>query len=360
MRTWSVVFLAAFYVGCSDASTERPVNSGSGSSTTGGTQSGATTGSTSTGNPTGTTSGSGGSTSGTTTGSSTTSGGGSSGSTTTSGSGGNTGATGGKAGSTGSGGSSGTGGSAKDASVETGPPPPPPDPGPLSGGGAGCNDVDPVHAGSATFYDLLSATNVGTCGFRPLPTEPPYWAAMNQARFNNSTDCGACIDATFNGNTKRFIVVDLCPANSTNCERMEHIDMFTTGFNAIGGNGIINSLSWKYVPCTVTGNVQLFIPSTASQFNAPITVRNYRYRIKSVEIVTGMTRTAVMRQPYNAWVLDSTFPPGSVGGNLSPFRIRITDMYGHWIENKVTLVAGQSVDTGLQFPACPAGGDAGP
>jgi hypothetical protein len=39
--------------------------------------------------------------------------------------------------------------------------------------------------------------------------------------------------------------------------------------------------------------------------------------------------------------------------------VRITDIYGHWIENKVTLVPGQSVDVGLQFPACPAGGDGG-
>jgi expansin (peptidoglycan-binding protein) len=207
---------------------------------------------------------------------------------------------------------------------------------------------------------LLSQTNVGTCGFKPLPTEPPYWVAMNQARFNNSTDCGACIDATFNGNTKRYIVVDLCPSNSTNCERMEHIDMFTTGFAAIGGNGIIQppNLSWQYVPCASVGNIKIYTPSTASKFNAPITVSNHRYRIKSVEIVTGTMRTSVMRQPYNAWVLDSSFPPGSAGLILDPFRIRITDISGHWIENKVTLMPGQSVDTGLQFPACPAGGGA--
>jgi expansin (peptidoglycan-binding protein) len=185
---------------------------------------------------------------------------------------------------------------------------------------------------------------------------------MNEARFNKSADCGACVQATGPSGTKTFIVVDECPANSLHCDSMEHIDMDQTGFGAIGGNGIINSLTWHYVPCAVQGNVQIYTPSTASKFNAPITIRNHRYRIKSVEIVTGTTRTAVMRQTYNAWVLDSTFPPGSAGGNLDPFRIRITDIYGHWIENKVTLSAGQSVDTGLQFPACPAGGgsDGGP
>jgi expansin (peptidoglycan-binding protein) len=231
----------------------------------------------------------------------------------------------------------------------------------LSGGGAGCSDADPDHHGSATYYTLLTPTNVGTCGFAPLPMQPPYWVAMNEARFNNSTDCGACVQATGPSGTKVFMVVDKCPADSLHCDSMEHIDMDQTGFLAIGGSGMIPSpgLTWKYVSCPVQGNVQLFIPSTASKFNAPITVRNHRYRIKTVEVVSGNMRIAVTRQPYNTWVLDSTFPPGSTGMTLSPFRVRITDIYGHWIENKVTLVAGQSVDTGLQFPACPAGGDGG-
>jgi expansin (peptidoglycan-binding protein) len=202
---------------------------------------------------------------------------------------------------------------------------------------------------------------VGTCGFTPLPTQPPYWVAMNEARFNKSTDCGACVSATGPSGTKTFIVVDECPANSLHCDSMEHIDMDQGGFLQIGGNGIINApgLSWHYIPCPTQGNVELYVPSTASKFNAPITVRNHRYRIKSVEVVVDQnTRTSVMRQTYNAWILDSSFPPGSAGMILSPFRIRITDIYGHWIENKVTLMPGQSVDMGLQFPACPAGGGA--
>jgi expansin (peptidoglycan-binding protein) len=350
MRPSSIVFLTAFFWACaSDPGNERASGSGgqSTSSGNGGATSGPGTGTGTTTNAT-TGPGTGGSTGGPT-------------STGPTGSGGATGTStsgpGGRGGSS-SGGSPGTGGSPADASVDTGPPP---DPGPLSGGGAGCNDADPVHQGSATFYTLLSPTNTGHCSFTPLPTEPPYWAAMNGARYNGGTDCGACVEATNGGNTKTFIVVDECPVNSTNCDRMEHIDMFTTGFSAIGGSGIINSLSWKYVPCPVQGNVKVFIPSTASKFNAPVNIRNHRYRIKSFEVVQSGMRIAVKRGATgdNVWVLDSTFPPGSLGLVLSPFRIRITDIYGHWIENKVTLVPGQAVDLGLQFPACPAGGDAG-
>jgi expansin (peptidoglycan-binding protein) len=224
--------------------------------------------------------------------------------------------------------------------------------------------VDPQHQGTATFYNLLTPTNTGHCSFKPLPTSPPYWLAMNQARYNNGTDCGACIEATNGANKKTFIVVDECPSNSTRCDSMEHLDMDTAGFQAIGGNGTIENLPWRYIPCPVQGNVQLYIPSDAQKFNAPVGVRNHRYRIKSFEIVDGTTRKAVTRGATgdNVWVLDSTFPPGSVGGILSPFRIRITDIYGHWIESKVTLMPGQSIDMGLQFPTCPAGGgnDGGP
>ncbi len=118
----------------------------------------------------------------------------------------------------------------------------------------------------------------------PLPTQPPYWVAMNQARFNNSTDCGACVEATGPSRTKQFIVVDECPANSTHCDAMEHIDTDQTGFGAIGGNGIMNSNAVEVHSLFGAGDVRIYTPSTASKFNAPITVRDHRYRIKSVNV----------------------------------------------------------------------------
>ena len=260
-------------------------------------------------------------------------------------------------------GAAGTGGATKDASVDTGPPPPPPDPGPLSGGGAGCNDVDPIHNGSATFYNVTS-TSLGHCSFNLAnQPEPPYWLAMNFTRYNLSSDCGACLQVTGPTGTQVFQVIDECPNDAVDplCQSAEHLDMSPGGFAAIGGNGRIDALTWKYVPCNVqTSNVEIFALNGSSTFNAPIQIRKHRYRIAKVELVNGTNRVALVRRADNFFIIDTTTPAGASGMALGPFRIRITDIYNHWIENKVTLTVNGSVTTGLQFPACPAGGDAGP
>jgi expansin (peptidoglycan-binding protein) len=161
----------------------------------------------------------------------------------------------------------------------------------------------------------------------------------------------------------RFIVVDECPnsGNDPLCMSMEHLDMAPDGFAAIGGNGKIDSLTWKYVPCDVQNNsVEVATQANSNKFFATIGMRKHRYRIAKVELVTGTTRLPLVRRDDNFFIIDSSTPAGSAGMALGPLRLRITDIYGHWIENKVALTIGQSVSTTLQFPACPAGGDAGP
>ncbi len=346
MRFWSFVFLAAFSLNCSseDTGAERASGIGgneSGSSTTGrgGTSAGAGSGGTATGS---------GGVATSTGGGSVTTGGGSV-------------ATGGAAGFSGGGGSTGSGGAAKDASVETGPPP---DPGPLSGGGAGCNDADPVHQGSATYY-VVGASSLPHCSYDlgTMP-QPPYWVAMNFQRYAKSSDCGACLDVTGPSGTKRYTVIDECPndpVRDARCQSREHLDLSQEGLSAIGGVGRIDMLTWKYVPCDIgSAKVEVFTQPSSNTFYATIGLRKHRYRIQKVELVTGSTRIALERRPDNYFVIDSTTPAGSVGMALGPLRIRITDVYNHWIENKITLQKGQSVSMGLQFPACPAGGDAGP
>jgi expansin (peptidoglycan-binding protein) len=289
---------------------------------------------------------------------------------TSSGAAGSTGSSGGAAGATassGAGGSAagraGSGGVVVDASVETGPPPPPPDPGPLSGGGAGCNDVDPVHQGSATFYNVTSSS-LGHCSFNlTTQPQPPYWLAMNFTRYNASSDCGACLQVTGPSGTQVFQVIDECPNAATDplCQSAEHLDMSPQGFAALGGNGRIDSLTWKYVPCDVqTSNVEIFTQGGSTTFFATIGFRKHRYRVAKVELVNGTTRVALVRRSDNFFIIDTTTPAGAAGMALGPFRIRITDIYNHWIENKVALTVGQNVSFGLQFLACPAGGDAGP
>jgi len=187
---------------------------------------------------------------------------------------------------------------------------------------------------------------------------------MNFQRYATSSDCGACLDVTGPSGTKRYIVIDECPNDpikDARCQSREHLDLSQEGLSAIGGVGRIDMLTWKYVPCDIgSAKVEVFTQPSSNMFYATIGLRKHRYRIQKVELVTGTTRIALERRPDNYFVIDSTTPAGSIGMALGPLRIRITDIYNHWIENKITLQKGQAVSMGLQFPDCPAGADPGP
>jgi expansin (peptidoglycan-binding protein) len=218
-----------------------------------------------------------------------------------------------------------------------------------------------VHQGTATYYDISATGAPGNCSYDlTMQPEPPYWVAMNQARYADSAACGACVQINGTGSIVAQ-VVDQCPANSLHCDSMEHIDINRPGFGLIGDPNVgFVPISWKYVPCDVkAANVALFAQANSTKFYATVGVRTHRYRIAKVELVTGTTHTALVRRSDNFFIIDTTTPAGAAGMALGPFRIRITDIYNHWIENKVTLTPGQNVTVGLQFPACPAGGDAG-
>jgi len=221
-----------------------------------------------------------------------------------------------------------------------------------------------MQRGSATYY-VVGASSLPHCSYDlgTMP-QPPYWVAMNFQRYAKSSDCGACLDVTGPSGTKRYTVIDECPndpVRDARCQSREHLDLSQEGLSAIGGVGRIDMLTWKYVPCDIgSAKVEVFTQPSSNTFYATIGLRKHRYRIQKVELVTGSTRIALERRPDNYFVIDSTTPAGSVGMALGPLRIRISDVYNHWIDNKITLQKGQSVSMGLQFPACPAGGDAGP
>jgi expansin (peptidoglycan-binding protein) len=242
---------------------------------------------------------------------------------------------------------------------------PPPDPGPLSGGGQGCSDADADRSGSATYYSVNSGSTVA-CGFdlNQYP-QSPYWVAITALQFDvapASQVCGACIEAKGpNAQSKQFQVVDRCPADQANLpclNNMQHLDMSPEGLAAVGGVGKIDpgGLTWHFVPCAVQGDVQVTALGNSTNFYAAIGIRNHRYRIAKVELVDATTQMpvepALTRRADNFFIVDTTTPAGKVGKAMGPYRLRITDIYGHWIENKVTVTPGQNVSMALQFPMC--------
>jgi expansin (peptidoglycan-binding protein) len=241
---------------------------------------------------------------------------------------------------------------------------PTPDPGPLFGGGDGCSDADAARSGSATYYDLNAGSNVA-CGFDLTQyPQPEYWVAITALQFDSPAAevCGACIEATGpNGQAKKLQVVDRCPADDLNlpCKNNnQHLDISPDGLSAVGGVGKIDpgGLSWHFVPCGVEGDVQLTAQNGAEKFYTAIGVRNHKYRIAKVELVDSATLMPVapplVRRADNFFLVDTTTPAGKAGKAMGPYRIRVTDIYGHWVENLVTVAPGQNVSMGSQFPTC--------
>jgi expansin (peptidoglycan-binding protein) len=231
----------------------------------------------------------------------------------------------------------------------------PPDPGPTSGGPATCTDADAPHRGTATFFDI-AATSTGNCSYDlTRQPQPPYWVAMNGARYANAADCGACVEASGpSGGPFVYQVVDSCKVENGNpvCASMEHIDISRQGFGRLGDPSVGNiPITWRYVPCQVMGNVQVFAQRGSMRCNARLNIRNHRYRIAKVELLRpDGSYLALKRGTDNIYVIDSVISPQCLA--LGPFRLRITDIHGRWIENRVTLAESTASDMGLQFPRC--------
>ena len=171
-----------------------------------------------------------------------------------------------------------------------------------------------------------------------------YFVAIpgaTSASFTNSNYCGACVQITNTNNNKSVIatVIDECPIDSNPlCGMAGHLDVSKTAFDALGfsvGNPS-SGVSWKVVPCNVSGNVKVRVKSgNANQ----VYIENERLSIQSVT----MNGAQATRLSYGAWQLP---------GNAAGATLLLTDSSGRSIS--VTVSGSTSdQDTGSQFPACP-------
>ena len=222
--------------------------------------------------------------------------------------------------------------------------------------------------GSVTFYTLSQGSNgVVHCSYLVSGQNPDvisyvatgagqYFAAMNTADYNGAHTCGACVEVTRDGSRKVVAtVVDECPSGSNpKCVR-GHIDLSQAAFTQIGnttegflgtGNTLQNpragvgSISWRYVPCPVTGNVRARIkPGNQNE----VFFENLITPIKSAS-VNGQTSNVL--QTYNGWNFGNNNI--AAGANFS-----VTDLDNSVITFSLPSAAQNlSQDTGKRFAAC--------
>jgi expansin (peptidoglycan-binding protein) len=131
-----------------------------------------------------------------------------------------------------------------------------------------------------------------------------------------------------------------------------HIDLSHKAYNATVHTGVgevpnSSPVSWRYVPCNVTGNIVYHFKDGTSGNWAAVQVRNSRYGIAKISYrVNGNWRDMDPRTNDLAYFVAN-------GTGLTTFDFRVTDVNGQVLEDDgVHLVANSDVQGHAQFPTC--------
>ncbi|KAK1063533.1 hypothetical protein LTR12_006644 [Friedmanniomyces endolithicus] len=190
-------------------------------------------------------------------------------------------------------------------------------------------------SGQATFYG--GNVHGGTCSFSTytLPSGL-YGTALSDSNWDDAGNCGGCVAVTYGGKTVTAMIVDECPGCGTN-----HLDLFPTAFSALASPsaGVID-VTWDYVPCPVTGPLQIHMKSGVSEYWFSAQVVNAHRRTSKMEVSTnqGASWTTATRMTYNFFEISS-----GVGANSA--WIRLTSQTGTTVVVKNVPMTSDAVVT---------------
>jgi expansin (peptidoglycan-binding protein) len=223
--------------------------------------------------------------------------------------------------------------------VDAGPRPdsgPPPDGGPPQA----C-DPFPDFTGEGTYY---AADGTGACSFDAhTGSDELLIAAMNAPQWAGSGVCGMCARVTGPMGEVTVRIVDLCPECA-----MGDLDLSPQAFDHIAERALGRvPITWREVPCDVTGPIEWRIKEGSNQWWTAVQVREHRHRIASVAIRgDDGTWRDVPRLDYNFFVDTAGFGPG-------PFTLRATDVHGNVLEDTgITLTEAVDQPGAAQLPPC--------
>ena len=199
-----------------------------------------------------------------------------------------------------------------------------------------------IHEGEGTYYFFEEFGGFGNCSFDDTQIRPFLIGAMNEIDYAMADYCGACVEIEGpNGNVK-VQIIDRCPECAPG-----DIDLSPEAFDYLAPriDGRI-PISWKVVPCEVTGPVVLYYKEGSNQWWTAIQVRNHRNPIEKLEFWDGTKYVDVPRQKYNYFLKDNGMGPG-------PHQFRITDSYGNEIvEENIPFTLETEIEGKSQFPKC--------
>ena len=201
-----------------------------------------------------------------------------------------------------------------------------------------------VFTGEGTYYDLSSSAvgGLGNCSFDHSIISPFYIGAMNAVQYGDADYCGACAEVTGPIGTVVVKIIDQCPE----CAHGD-IDLSPEAFDQIANriDGRVN-ISWKVVPCPINSNIKFYYKDGSNQWWTAVQVRDHRYPITKLEVLTGAGYVSAPRQDYNFFLKADGMGPG-------PHTFRITDVYGETVvATDIDFEPEVEKVTDVQFPEC--------
>jgi expansin (peptidoglycan-binding protein) len=213
-----------------------------------------------------------------------------------------------------------------------------PNPDQADSDGNGIGDIcDLPYSGNAFYY--TSPIGLGECMFPEDPDDKTL-ASINPLQWENSIHCGSCIQVVGPLGSTIVKIVDNCPG----CEYGD-LDLSQEALQEIGdiGPGIV-PIVWDFVPCEVSGPIQIRFMDVSSEFYFEVQVLNHRNEIASMDILVDYNWVELPRDDHNYFYYGPPDP-------LNTITFRVTDIYNNSIVvYDLAIVGGQIYNADEQFP----------
>ncbi len=168
------------------------------------------------------------------------------------------------------------------------------------------------HSGEAVYYD---ANGRGACSLT-FGKNASVLSAPNVV-YNKIESCGQCLEVTGPAGSAVIQVVDRC---NTCADDLLVINK--PAFDKIAGTASSGreKITWKQVPCDVSGNLELRIKKSSSAYWTAIQIRNHRLPIRAVSFKQGDKWVPMTRSNDNYFVAEK-----GVGAGGLTLRIEAND-----------------------------------
>ncbi|MEJ5344977.1 MAG: expansin EXLX1 family cellulose-binding protein [Chloroflexus sp.] len=213
---------------------------------------------------------------------------------------------------------------------------------------------NPLLSGEATFY--LEADGSGSCLFDPIPGDKMV-AAISYLNYGNADYCGAYVEVFGPQGSVVVRIVDMCPDNP-GCGQ-NHLDLSPEAFDRIAPRawGRV-PITWRVISPPLSGPVQFHLKDGSNPWWLAFQVRHHRNPIARMEYRTPQGQWVQLnRTTYNYFIRQCQ----CANGELGPFTLRITDIYGNVLTETVQFTTlsrssnspGELVSGTGQFPYGP-------